>query len=101
MNCIGMGYKLHKVTRLYMNFLSECGNIACIQHKTTGGRRFEVCHQCQSVKYCCQDCLIQHWAKHKLWCDPIVDDNFENNKGGAANPNDGLEPPQTDYEEVN
>ena len=101
MNHIEMEYKLRKVTRLYMNSLSKCGNRSCIQQETTAGRRFGVCHQCQSVKYCCQDYLIQHWAKHKLWCDPIANENVENIRAGVANPIDGLERPQVDYEEVN
>ena len=101
MNHIKMEYKLQKVTRLYMNSLSKCGNKACLQQETNGGRRFGVCHQCQSIKYCCQDCLIQHWAKHKLWCDPIANETYDNIQAGTGNPNDGLGQSHVDCEEVN
>ena len=98
---IEVEYRLRKVNLLYINSLLKCESRTCIQHETTGGRTFGVCHQYHSVKYCCQDYLIQYWAKHKLWCNPIVNEKLEKNEGEVANLNDSLEQPQLNYEEVN
>lgn len=45
------------------------------QHKTichgcqrTFSKKLQACNRCFCVRYCSQECLQQHWLKHKKWC---------------------------------
>ena len=37
-----------------------------------------VCSRCKSIKYCCVDCQIIDWKKHKNICRSPIKENSEN-----------------------
>ena len=95
-----MERKNYKVTDLYLASLSPCGNRRCNRHESEEGRSFGTWSQCDSMKYCSQMRLTQHWLSHRRWCMPVNNERIFNNEEQGANPNDGVLLPQLGLDQV-